>query len=639
MKKALLLAISLIAIIFLFSCAESNTTTKQNDVSTSTTAKTIETTTTKDNVTTTEETTTTEEITTTKEDVTTTKENITTTTETITTTTEEITTTTHVHEFSEWVTITESTEETQGLKRRTCSCGEFEEEELPLLEPHIKMYEYYQTTDIPVIRINTKNSIAIDDKSLINPNEHKGMRGEIPVYNYVDATISVTNCEGYNLSNVVGQVKVRGNYTSTYPKRPIRIKFDKKQAMCGLNNGTKLKSWVLLAEYKDHSMLRNSVTAFLGNTLLSSNGVYCTDFRYVKVYINDSYNGLYLLVEQQQVNKNRINIAEALDPEDKDNEGKTEEELKNVKIGYFIEYDGYYTTEPALNQFLINYNQIKRYNGTTFTPSSSSSGGGNGWGGWGGWGNNSSKVVGFTIKNDIYYTEQRDFVKKCMQTIWDVIYDAMYKQHTNLETQPYYTMDADGNKVVDTTITSAYEAVSKVIDIDSLIDMYLISEICEDMDISWSSFFFQLDMSEKGSKKLVYTAPWDFDSSLGNASGNTKANDKFYALNSDNPWLVAFSQQDWFYTLAYDRFMEAKNKGVFDKAVEMIDYYTTNFVEIYSENYAKWNTLGQKIEGQQVDDVKNFKSQKDASDYLRSWFIARINNLTNLLKTEAEKRN
>ena len=34
------------------------------------------------------------------------------------------------------------------------------------------------------------------------------------------------------------------------------------------------------------------------------------------------------------------------------------EYLKNVKIGYFIEYDGYYTTEPALNQFLINYNQI-----------------------------------------------------------------------------------------------------------------------------------------------------------------------------------------------------------------------------------------------------------------------------------------
>ena len=601
-----------------------NITTTRDNITTTTRENT--TTTTYENITTT----TTEQITTT-----TTEQITTTTTEPITTTTTETTTTTtvHVHSFSDWYVVSDSTEDTHGIQRRECECGEYEEEELPLLEPHIKLYNYYKTDDIPVISINTKNSIAIDDSSLINPNEHKGMRGEIPVYNYVEATISVSHCEGFELNNVAGQVKVRGNYTSTYPKRPIRIKFDKKQAMCGLNDGNKLKSWVLLAEYKDPSMLRNSVAAYLGNSLLSSNGIYCTDFRYVKVYINGSYNGLYLLAEQQQTNKNRINLKEALDPEDEENADKTEEELKNVKIGYFIEYDGYYKNEPELNRFEITYNQITRLNGTKFTPSSSTSGGGFGWGGWQG---GSTRVVGFTIQNDIYYTEQREFAKKCVQTIWDVIYDAMYKDHSNLETNPYYTMDENGNKVIDTSITSTYEAVSKVIDIDSLIDMYLISEICEDMDISWSSFFFQLDMSEGGNRKLVYTAPWDFDSSLGNMSGDTKANDKFYAMNSDNPWLVAFSQQNWFFEMAYERFIEAQTKGVFAGVIEMIDYYSNNYASLYAENYTKWPTLGKKIESQ-VDEVKNFKSQKDAADYLKNWFSTRITNLGNLLRSKIEK--
>lgn len=551
-------------------------------------------------------------------------------------TTTEPTTEEHVHSYGEWKVLSESTEETHGIREKECSeCGDVVREELPLLEPHIKMYSYYKTTSIPRISINTEGGKAIDDRSLINPNEHKGQFNEIPVYDYINATISVSNCEGYELNNVEGKVKVRGNYTSTYPKRPIRIKFNKKQSMCGLNDGNKLKSWVLLAEYKDHSMLRNSVAAFLGNTLLSSNGIYCTDFRYVEVYINGVYNGLYVLVEQQETNKNRVNIPEALDPEDSDNEGLSEEELKNVKIGYFIEYDGYYDKEPEINQFTITYNEISRINGTRFTPSSPTSQGGFGFG-WGGWGG-SSRVVGFTIKSDVYYTEQNLFIKKCMQTIWNVLYDAMYRDHTNLESNPYHTMDCDGNYIVDRDITTVYEAVSKVINIESLVDMYIIQEILEDMDISWSSFFFELDMSDKGSKKLVYNAPWDFDSSLGNASGDTKRNDSFYVMNSDNPWLVIFSHQGWFFKLVNERFNEAYNKGVFLEVENMIDYYTSNFKEIYRANYQAYNTLGRKIEDRQVDDVRNFTSQEDASNYLKTWYTQRIINLKLLLQNESEK--
>ncbi len=78
-------------------------------------------------------------------------------------------------------------------------------------------------------------------------------------WQYHNCTVTVNNCaEEYELSVTAG-IKVRGNWTTTYDKKPFRIKFDKKQAMLGLNGGAKMKSWVLLADYKDCALERNSV--------------------------------------------------------------------------------------------------------------------------------------------------------------------------------------------------------------------------------------------------------------------------------------------------------------------------------------------------------------------------------------------
>ena len=240
------------------------------------------------------------------------------------------------------------------------------------------------------IHIETDNHLPIDDASLINPNEHKGKNGELSAYDYVGATISVDHCEEkYVLNEASGKVKVRGNYTSSYAKKPIRIKFDKKQPMLGLNKDNSLKSWVLLANWKDSSMLRDASAFYLANAILESDGYYASDFRFVKVYLNGSYNGVYLLVEQQQINKNRINIPESESEEDSE------------KTGYFLEYDGYYKNEPENQRFTISYNDVK--NGNT----------------------------GFTVSNDIMNTAQYNFIKKVTQNIWKVVYDACKKSHTH----------------------------------------------------------------------------------------------------------------------------------------------------------------------------------------------------------------
>ena len=497
---------------------------------------------------------------------------------------------------------------------------------------NIKLYQYSTAEQMAEIHIETQNHLAIDDKSLIKADEHKGKDGELPVYDYVKATISVNHCEEqYILDNISGKVKVRGNYTSSYDKKPIRIKFDSKQKMLGLNKNNALKNWVLLASWKDTSLLRDASAFYLGNALTESEGYYCSDFRFVKVYLNDAYNGVYLLVEQQEISSNRINIPESKNAND------------TFKTGYFLEFDGYYKNEPDIQKFTISYNNVKT-------------------------GNN-----GFTVSNDIMNETQHTFVKKVTQNTWNVVYDALKKSHTNLTTSPYHTIDDNGEYIVDNTILTAKEAVSRVIDINSLVNMYILHEISEDRDVGFSSFYFALDFSETGNKKLTYTAPWDFDYSMGNNTWETamKANlnttklvndgrmtsnrrkltktasltkedftftnkDKLYCMTTDNPWFVVFANEQWFYDMVYARWQEAQMMGVFDSLLEMIDTMTTKYEEAYNENFTKWSqSLGITLSGYQPELVKYFVTQKQASQYLRIWLEARLEGLNTALKKKA----
>lgn len=498
----------------------------------------------------------------------------------------------------------------------------------------IKTHQYNSSDEMAEIHIATKNGLAIDDKSLIDPVEKKGKNGELDVYNYVDATITVSNCEAeYVLNNIPGKVKVRGNYTSTYDKKPIRIKYNSKQKMLGLNDGNAQKSWVLLASWKDSSNIRDAVAYFLGNSLLEGDGLYTSDFRFVKVYLNDSYNGVYLLVEQQQIDAHRVNIPES------------KSETDSEKTGYFLEFDGYYANEAEMQKFTISYNDVKT-------------------------GNN-----GFTIQNDIMNQAQYNYIKKVVQNIWKVVYDAIKKPHYDLSENPYHTIDADGNYVADSSITTAEEATSKVINIDSLVDMYIIHEICEDRDIGWSSFYFSIDMSEKGDKKLTFNAPWDFDYALGNNTfGNamtatiksrttmvnegrmTKSGenytlkkntilkkddfkfanaDSLYCEATDNPWFIVFSSQNWLWTRIFEKWSEAQEAGVFTRLIEMIETLSNKYVAQFEENYTKWSkSMGLKLNGYQPDVVKYFVTQKQASEYLVIWLNERINGLSTAIQNK-----
>lgn len=124
--------------------------------------------------------------------------------------------------------------------------------------------------------------------------------------NYIDCTVTVSHENAdWNLEEVTGGIRGRGNSTwEWYPKKPYRIKFDKKQSLLGLGEA---KSWVLLAEYRDPTDLMNAFVFELGQLLEMP---FTNHNRYVEVTLNGDYIGLYHLTEQVQQGKTRVNIDE-----------------------------------------------------------------------------------------------------------------------------------------------------------------------------------------------------------------------------------------------------------------------------------------------------------------------------------------
>ena len=122
---------------------------------------------------------------------------------------------------------------------------------------------------------------------------------------YVTGAVSVDS-ETFGKTGLTMQIKGRGNSSWEYPKKPYRIKFDERQSILGMREA---RDYVLLAEYNDKSLIRNYLAHYFSTFL---NIGYHLETRFVSLYINGSYRGVYLLTEQIEQDKNRLDIDDSL---------------------------------------------------------------------------------------------------------------------------------------------------------------------------------------------------------------------------------------------------------------------------------------------------------------------------------------
>ncbi len=192
-----------------------------------------------------------------------------------------------------------------------------------------------KNTGLPVVVIN--QSTTIPAGSTWTEWTNTGLKVRPKGSEWVeDDIISVYTPDGtINVDAKAAGVRLRGNVTQEFPKKPFAIKFDKKQSVLGMPAH---KRWCLLANWIDRTGLRNDVAVALANQTivawqnegLEEGLVYNPRGQHVEVVFNGIHVGNYLLCEQIKIDENRVNIQKEYD----------EEEPKGIyEVGYLIEFD------------------------------------------------------------------------------------------------------------------------------------------------------------------------------------------------------------------------------------------------------------------------------------------------------------
>lgn len=100
------------------------------------------------------------------------------------------------------------------------------------------------------------------------------------------------------------QIKGRGNSTWDYPKKPYQIKLADKCDLLGAGEEPE-STWVLLANYCDETLIHNSITYDLAQSLGMTYTPHCEP---VDLYYDGEYRGSYLLCEKTEVGDGRVAI-------------------------------------------------------------------------------------------------------------------------------------------------------------------------------------------------------------------------------------------------------------------------------------------------------------------------------------------
>lgn len=372
--------------------------------------------------------------------------------------------------------------------------------------------------NIPLIEINTEKSKLPHDKE-----------------NYVNCSFELSNCEDVkdNLSVEMGEneegdynvgLRLRGNSTFSEMKKPYRIKFAEKQSLFGLK---KNKSWVLLAEYFDQSYIRNFTAFTLAkgviSTLADDDKYFAPTGHHVALVINDEFKGLFLLCEQMDENKGRAEV-------------KNDEAFENVEsktdFPFLIEMDNQAFKEgvTGVDNFYTDYD---------FQPV------------------------------EIKYPEADERGKtETSDKVFDYI-----KEYVNAVC---YLLKNGGT--VEVSFKANPVSLEQLVDIDSFVDYYLLTEITHCSDSIWKSIYMH-----KSTDGLLKMGPiWDFDYSM--AETEDRPYDESYIETANNLFI-------------------AKNSAIFNNLFKLESFY--NKVAV------RFDAIKGKIL-ETADYLKTYKAKIDA---------------------------
>lgn len=120
---------------------------------------------------------------------------------------------------------------------------------------------------------------------------------ELDNENYVSCIFELDSSRSSEIIDPLdANIKIRGETSATYPKKGYRIELSKKEPLLGMRDDD---DWQLFASYYDYTRLKIKISFNLWNSLqLEDPTAILPRSRYVLLYFNGYYQGLYLLAEK-----------------------------------------------------------------------------------------------------------------------------------------------------------------------------------------------------------------------------------------------------------------------------------------------------------------------------------------------------
>ncbi|MBK7634389.1 MAG: CotH kinase family protein [Saprospiraceae bacterium] len=177
----------------------------------------------------------------------------------------------------------------------------------------------FTSSNLPIIIINT-NGQSISDEPKITADMGIIYNGQ--------GEINKVSDQKNNYNGKVG-IELRGSTSQSFPKKPYGFETrdntgeDLDVSLLGM---PKESDWTLNATYNDKSLMRDGLAYILAGSVME----YAPRVRYCELVLNNSYMGVYLLIEKIKRDKNRVNISKM---EVADNSGDA------LTGGYIIKLD------------------------------------------------------------------------------------------------------------------------------------------------------------------------------------------------------------------------------------------------------------------------------------------------------------
>lgn len=190
--------------------------------------------------------------------------------------------------------------------------------ECPAFGVFVDYNKYPQLTDIPSMYITVYKTD--DQGATYDPTKTMDISTTKNDWYYQCRIVIADKYGNMKQRNEMVQLRGRGNSTWTWVnsgKRAFRLKFPEKTKLLvnydlekhAEDNGdyADAKSWTLLANAFDKTLIHNAFTYELGKNKLT-NLSFCPAYRFVDLYVNNVYYGTYQVSDHVQVDKKRVNV-------------------------------------------------------------------------------------------------------------------------------------------------------------------------------------------------------------------------------------------------------------------------------------------------------------------------------------------